>query len=778
MLGVLVSLRMPTETVPLNLIEVILAQGSKRYRGRPVSHGAFSTRQHADLPPNVEGNVVAHHSPVHHRLACVPRAVAVLCLVASSVPSHAQGQPADSGTLQAVTISERTASPVADVTGFGEVPLRELPVSATVIGREQIQQSGARRLADLSAFDSSVSDAYNAPGYWDFVSIRGFTLDNRFNFRREGLPVNAETSIPLDNKERVEILKGTSGIQAGTSAPGGLVNYVVKRPTQQPLREARVEVSSRANVLAAMDISQRFGVDDAFGLRINAARERLRPLVNHLDGERSLLAAAGEWRISRDSVLEAEFETSRKRQASQTGFSVWNGVGLPGPVDPNRNLNNQSWVNPTRFDALTGTLRFQQALGAQWSWMAQAGRQELKTNDYTAFPFGCSTEGVYDRFCSDGSFDYYDFRSENEKRVQDAVQLQLRGQVATGTVRHDLSTGVLRSRVRNRFQPNAYNWVGTGTWDGTAVVPADPTLTYPSTNRDERSLELSAQDAIRFTDRLTAWAGLRHTRLDRASIDTSGAEATSYAQGLTTPWAALSYKLAPTLLAYGSWGQGVESVIVPNRASDYVNGGQVLPSLKSRQVEAGLKGGTDKFGWQVAAFQIHRPMSNLASCVVGVPCLVEMDGEAVHRGLEANAGWSSGPWRLQGGLTWIDAQRQGSSTASLNGTRPVNVPALIARAQVGWKVAAVPGLELQGQLSHEGKRNVVSDGSLQLPAWTVVGVAAQYDTKLNNVPTTWTLAVDNLFDKRYWRESPMQFSHIYLYPGAARSIRLNLRAAL
>ncbi len=64
----------------------------------------------------------------------------------------------------------------------------------------------------------------------DYLTVRGFVLDNRFNYRRDGLPINAETSIPLDNKARVDILKGTSGIASGTSAPGGLVDYVVKRP--------------------------------------------------------------------------------------------------------------------------------------------------------------------------------------------------------------------------------------------------------------------------------------------------------------------------------------------------------------------------------------------------------------------------------------------------------------------------------------------------------------------------------------------------------------------
>ena len=182
----------------------------------------------------VEGNVVAQHkSPLPGKLSPLAAAIASTLLLVGG--AHAQ-----STTLKPVTVEERAAAPTADITGFGDAPLSEVPISATVIGRRQIEAAGARRLADLTSFDPSVTDAYNAPGYWDFLSIRGFTLDNRFNYRREGLPISAQTVIPLDNKERIEILKGTSGIQAGTSAPGGLVNYVVKRPTQQDVREVRL----------------------------------------------------------------------------------------------------------------------------------------------------------------------------------------------------------------------------------------------------------------------------------------------------------------------------------------------------------------------------------------------------------------------------------------------------------------------------------------------------------------------------------------------------------
>ena len=698
------------------------------------------------------------------------------CAIAAALLATAWSANAQQAALPEVTVNDAAAAPQADVSGFGDVPLRELPISATVIDSKQLRDSGARRLADLTQFDASVTDAYNSAGYWDYLTVRGFVLDNRFNYRREGLPISAETSIPLDNKERVEILRGTSGIQAGTSAPGGLVNYVVKRPTEQDLRTVRIETTSRGSVLGALDLGGRFGEDRQFGYRLNVASENLKPLTHNLDGNRNLFSLAADWRITRDSVLEFEIEQSRKTQPSQNGYSLLGNV-LPAPVDPRINLNNQPWSQPSVFKALTGTVRFSQALNADWRWSAQIGQQRLKSDDRLAYAFGCSAEGNYDRYCSDGTFDVYDFRSDNERRTQTAGSLNLKGNVMTGSVRHELGFGLLQSRVRNRFDNQAYNYAGTGNIWGTAVVPASPDATTPQTNRDERSTELSVQDAIRWNDRFTTWLGVRHTRLDRSSIGNDGSSPTGYKQDVTTPWIAASYTIQPGLLAYASWGKGVESQVVPNRVSQYSNAGQALPALTSRQWELGLKGGSEAFNWQVAWFDISRPMTNIDLC--GAYCEVRNDGRAVHRGLEAGAQWSQGPWRIGGSVAVIDAKRRGSTAnPALNGQSPTNVPKEVLRAQAAYRVASVPGLEIAGQLSYEGRRNVLPDGSITLPSWTRVDAVLRYDTKLRGVNTSWTLAVDNLFDRRYWKESPYQFSHVYLFPGAPRTLRLGLSVAL
>ncbi len=285
---------------------------------------------------------------------------------------------------------------------------------------------------------------------------------------------------------------------------------------------------------------------------------------------------------------------------------------------------------------------------------------------------------------------------------------------------------------------------------------------------------------MRWNERVTSWLGVRHTRLKRESLLTNGAMPTGYDQSLTTSFAAISYKFGSDASAYASWGQGVESQVVPNNAALYTNPGVALPALKSRQWEVGVKGGSPELAWQLAWFDIVRPMSNIDFCGrTFSACTGRMDGEAVHRGLEANAQWTEGRWRLGAGTTLLDAKRGGSVLEpATNGKRPTNVPKVVVRAQAAYKFASVPGLELQGQLSHEGRRSVLADESLTLPAWTRMDAAFRYDTKLSGNPVSWTLGLDNVANKRYWRESPYQFGHVYLYPGAPRTLRVSFTAAL
>ncbi len=671
-------------------------------------------------------------------------------------------------------------SPAAQqVSGFENLNLREAPFSATNIDSATLRDLGAQRISDALRLDSSVTDSYNSPAYWDMLSVRGFVLDNRYNFRREGLPISAETMIPMDNKERIELFKGTSGIQAGTSAPGGLANYMVKRPPNS------IEAASRSltlgfgngnNSLTALDLGGRFGDNYAFGYRVIAAYENLNPSVYSAKGHRQLLSLAMDWRINANTRLEWEIENSHRQQIGVNAASI-TGNTLPSPLLGQYNFSRQSWSVPSVFAGLTSTIRLKHKLENGWMWTTQLGAQRLKTDDRLSYAYGCYSEGNYDRFCSDKTFDLYDYRSENERRMTDALQTELTGQVQLAGIQHDLTLSWLRHRQIDKMSPmQAYNWAGTGSLTGFSDSAPSPEPYDLNTNRQEYATEISIKDRIRVHRFADLWLGLRSSQIQRDSQRTDGSRATRDDRTLTTPWLAFSHKLPFNATGYISYGQGVEAQVTPNR-SRYTNAGVALPSAKSTQKELGLKGGQSDLQWQAVLFDIQRPVwGDEGTCDEINTCTRRLDGSANHQGLELGLAFRNKQWRWDAAGTWLQAQRENAIIdPNQNGQRPLNVPSWVFRAGVEYRWDRVPGLRTSFRISHEGKRDVIEGGLLQLPAWTTADFAAHYSAPLMGYNTEWTIAIDNASNKSFWRESPKQYGHYYLYAGAPRQIRFNLR---
>ncbi|HSV70626.1 MAG TPA: TonB-dependent siderophore receptor [Methylibium sp.] len=707
-----------------------------------------------------------------------PRATALAC---SLLCGWAAAQ-SETTALPPVTVIGR-GTPPASVAGFGDLPADRLPLQAVSVGEAQLKDVGGQGLRELARLDASVADAYNSVGYWDSLTVRGFVIDQRYNYRRDGLPITGETAIGLDNKSRLELLKGTSGIQAGISAPGGLVNLVVKRPDGD-YRSALLELRGARQALGAIDLGTRFGEQGAFGVRVNAAVEHLDPELDDASGRRHLLAVAGDWRISPTTLVEAEVEISRRSQPSQPGFSLLgNRVPRADGVDPRLNLNNQPWSEPVVFAGRYASLRVTQQLTADWRAVLHAGTQRLRTDDRLAFPYGCfddqgtpdvADDAYYaDGYCPDGRFDLYDYRSENERRSTDSLDARLQGRWQTGPVAHGITVGVLRSRFKARLEGQAYNYVGQGTIDGRTVTGADATPAFDNTNRTERSTEFYLRDAMQLGAALDLWLGLRHTRLDRSSITTSGTEATRYDDAFTTPWLAASWAFAPGQRVYASWGQGIESDVVPNRPG-YADSGQALPPRKSRQTELGWRLGTERLEAGVALFRITQPaVTDSGSSVV-------VDGEQDHRGIELGAQAHLSAWTLGGSAQWLRARREGSADAAIDGSRPANVPARSLRLLASHEVTAVPGLKAFAALTAESDRTVRPQaGSLRIPGWARLDAGASFEHTLDGGRRlTWRAGIDNLADRRAWKEAPYQFGHVYLYPLAPRTWRVSVQAEL
>ncbi|MEK2690792.1 TonB-dependent siderophore receptor [Bdellovibrio sp. GT3] len=666
-------------------------------------------------------------------------------------------------TLEAVVIDD-TFKANASLLGFPAEDLQKVPVSSQNYSEQELKQNRVLRLADLTTLEASLSDSYNATGYWDMVSIRGYTLDNRSNFRRNGLPISAETSIPLENKSGILILKGLSGVQSGVSSPGGFIDYEVKKSGKK-IKDVSVDLSDSGNLLLAADVGGAAGARADY--RINLAQENISPHLKHAKGSRSLVAGAISVRIGEYGLLDAELEWSRRSQPSQPGMSLL-GDALPEVQNPNINLNNQSWSEPVVFGALTGSVQYSMAVHENLQWNLSAGMQALKNDDYLAYPYGCTKDGNFDRYCSDGTFDFYDYRSENEVRDTESVRTGFAGQVQFENIKHKWNAAILGWKTRERYQRQAYNYVGEGHVDGTAKVPANPTLNDESTNRDSANLQFLASDAMEL-GRWTAWLGGSWNGVNRSSVRTDGSRRTDYYQSFLLPWAALSYQWSQDLLLYASYAEGMEAYVVPNR-STYANPGEYLPDVRSRQYEIGVRGG-QTIQWSVAVFDIHRPL------VTDQAPLYQVDGVDRHSGVEVELQGKCVSCEWYVAAMVLEARREDSVlAANLNSKIPVNVPKQTVRSGVEYHLNSM--WSLKGRGVFEGERSVTADNSVLIPGWIRWDAGVGYKLKLDGVQLQSELLVENLMNNKYWREAPTQYGHVYLYPGGDRLFSLNVQLFL
>ena len=715
-------------------------------------------------------------------LPLTPLAAAVLAL-ATLAGTAAR---ADDTPVQSVQITARSASDSAGVTGWGQ-PLSRTPIQADSVDTKVLADIGATSLSDLTRVDASITDSYNAVGYWTTFTVRGFQVDNQQNFRRDGLPINAETSLPLENKSDVEVLKGLSGMQSGTSAPGGIVNLVVKRPDVD-LRSATLLWEQNGTVGAAADLSQRFGAQRQFGARLNLSATRLDPNYRDDKGHRSLAALATDWRIAQGSLLELEFEHSLQSQPSVPAFSTFAGV-VPDPhsIDPHVNLNDQPWSLPVVLQGNTMSLRFTQALAPDWTLKLQALQQRLVSNDHLAFAFGGNADCIpCNSFASDGSFALYDYRSDDERRQTRDLDVSIAGKFETGPLRHAATAGMLESVFTGRFNDEAYNFVGIGSSDGQTIIPVsqdNPTPGTPNTDRTERSTEFYLRDAIELGADWSAWAGLRHTRLHRQTAPTPSGDATTatdYRQSFTTPWLAVSRQLTAHDMVYVSWGEGAESSVTPN-APFYKDKGMPEPLTLSRQWEGGFKHAIGAYQWGVAVYDITQPQYvDVLPDPIQSPSdtneyLHVRDGNKHSRGIEGEAQTRVAALTLRASVMAQRVRNEGSGDPTV-GAIPTNVPERSVKLLADYAVSALPGLGVMANMAYEGPREVFPDDSARIPGWTRWDLGARYTQSLGAATLVWRAGIDNLFDRRAWREAPYQYSHAYLFPLEPRTFHASVEA--
>ena len=715
---------------------------------------------------------------LHLKLTTITAALALLF----AAPAWAQ-TTAPSQSLQGVTVTGK-AAPVldidrADVGGLGQT-LAKTPQSVTLLGADLLAATASSSLSQIIKLDASLADSYNTTGFIEGLSVRGFLLDQGNNFLRNGLPVSNYAPMALENKERIEVLKGVAGLQSGVSAPGGLVNLVTKAPQRDAFTTVSLGADGNGGSKVHLESNTGWG---AMGVRVNLAAEDLHTVFDHADGKRELASVALATNLAPGTKISADLEYHHKKQPSVPGLGLLdaNGDGvadtLPASNYSRLNLNNQSWSQPFEATSTNAQFAIDHQINADWQARLGLGTQRTVAQDRLAFPDGCSSAAnyVYPGLCANGDVDIYDYRSENEVRSTWAWDVKLNGKLSALGVQHRLSLGVSGRNATTELNPTqAYNWVGTTNINTPIALPGDGTTLDLNTNSRERAIDASASLVSDLTATVQSFVGFRTTRLTRSSERSDGSRAIAFEQTVTTPWAGLSWSPVASTMLYASWGQGVELEAVPNRPTKFVNAGQVLPALKSEQTELGVK-------WQpnarvlvsAAAFSIDKPYADDLATASGIPLRVAGGKTARHRGVELSAvGQVDTQLSLQASLTLLDAKYTTAVDPILVGQQVTNVPKTKASLFADYKIASVSGLSISGLLTAESGKTVTVDGTVALPAAWQLDAAVRYQNRLIGTLTQWRLNVENLTDRSYWREAPTQYwGGTYLFPSTPRTVR-------
>lgn len=123
---------------------------------------------------------------------------------------------------------------VSSVGALGGMKLQDAPYSISVTPQALLKNIQATSLDDVikhNPFTQMYSPT--SAGYASAVNIRGFSSAGSLNIANDGLRFTngADGSNYLEEMEQLEVITGLTGFLYGPASPGGLVNYVIKRPT-------------------------------------------------------------------------------------------------------------------------------------------------------------------------------------------------------------------------------------------------------------------------------------------------------------------------------------------------------------------------------------------------------------------------------------------------------------------------------------------------------------------------------------------------------------------
>ena len=621
-------------------------------------------------------------------------------------------------------------------------PLNEIPQAVSVVGKQEMDDRGVVNKVDeaLRYTPGVVAAPYGTDPDTDWFYIRGFEATQTGVFM-DGLHLFSYGfggfQIDPFMLERVEVLKGPASVLYGGSNPGGIVNMVRKRPTDEPYYYTETGINSNGNAFGGFDISDKVGSSDTMTYRLTG---KIAGGDNYSDYSHDLRGfIMPQLTISPDDATKFTiwgYAGALDQVHVGNGFLPYVGTVVDAPFGriPRDFFPGEPDLDKGRYDQQMIGYDLEHEFDGGWKVSSNFRYGHLDKYEFGPYPYLYATPTALNRIGFEGDTTADSLAWDN--RIENEFEL--------GGATHKVMAGI---DYRYYRIDNVQNFVfGSGPIDvidpiyGLPQVPNGPLYDEVLTMNQ---VGFYAQDQVRFGEN---WLLTLNGRYDyvHSNFDNQLTPASSY-KSSDNAWsgrAGLAYEFDNGLTPYVS-AATFFNPLVGTGAS-----GPLVPE-EGEQFEAGIKFDPTFFDGTLTASVFHINKQNYVVSLPTPPFTRSQLGEVESKGIELEAKVNLNEnWRLLGSFTYTDVEvTENPLNPALVGKTPYIVPDVTASLWLDYTVTtgALEGLSLGAGLRYKGESWADEANTLKVPDATVVDAAIRY--KKND----WTasLNVANLFDKEY-----------------------------
>jgi iron complex outermembrane receptor protein len=645
-----------------------------------------------------------------------------------------------------------------------DTPLREIPQSVSVVGKEQIRDQGAQSLQEaLRYVPGVVADGYGLDSRSDGVLIRGTEaaeyldgLRRTFNYYTYNYRVDPYFM------ERIEVLRGPASVLYGQAPVGGIINSVSKRPQEEQQGEVTAQYGTFDFKQVRADFTGPLTTDGKWLYRVTGLARDADTQVDYVEDDRYAVAPSITYKPVPGTSITLLGHFQKNESGSTLQFYPHAGTVFPN-VNGNRIPSDRFAGEPDQdkynTDVASGTLLVEHKLNDVFK-IKHASRYADIQNEYVShFPGGYFDANQTQIF-------RYKYLSDTDTNIF-TTDTNLEAKFETGALRHKVLGGVDYSDFQavqgsgfglDVTPFDVYNPVhgrptqySTNLCDGTpstsSVVPL-----CPGSEQTVTQTGIYLQDQLRLGD----WIAVLGGRYDWIENGTEGSE--TQKDEAATYRAGLMYEFDFGLTPYVSYAQSFVPVVGVSRL-----GGTFDPQ-EGEMVEVGFKYQPpgSSFVINSAVYEIDES-NRLSSDPVNLNFSVQ--GGAVNiRGFEFEAtGDVTANLKAIATYSYTDAEYVSGDQA---GFQVESIPKHLASF---WAIYTFDSGALDGWSFGGGVRYIGAslDGvdTVETPAVTLFDAMIAYETP----EWRWSINASNLEDERYM-STCLGYGRGDCFEGARRTI--------